>query len=66
MPGFDILYEDTACLVVNKAAGLLTQAPLGIDSLEFRIKRFLQESATASRATSIWACRTGSTGPCPA
>ena len=43
MPGFDILYEDNACLVVAKPPGLLTQAPLGIDSLEFRIKRFLKE-----------------------
>jgi 23S rRNA pseudouridine1911/1915/1917 synthase len=42
-PGFDILYEDDACLVVNKPGGLLTQAPLGIDSLEFRIKTFLKE-----------------------
>jgi RluA family pseudouridine synthase len=41
--GFDILYEDNTCLVVAKPAGLLTQAPLGIDSLEFRIKRFLKE-----------------------
>lgn len=28
--------------MVAKPAGLLTQAPLGIDSLEFRIKRFLK------------------------
>jgi 23S rRNA pseudouridine1911/1915/1917 synthase len=41
--GFDILLEDSACLVVNKPGGLLTQAPLGIDSLEFRIKRLLKE-----------------------
>ena len=41
--GFDILHEDSACLVVSKPPGLLTQAPLGIDSLEFRIKRFLKE-----------------------
>jgi 23S rRNA pseudouridine1911/1915/1917 synthase len=40
--GFNILHEDDACLVVDKPGGLLTQAPLGIDSLEFRIKRFLQ------------------------
>src|SRR5687767_2396364 len=39
----EILFEDPDCLVVNKPAGLLTQAPLGIDSLEFRIKRFLQQ-----------------------
>src|SRR5262245_16860457 len=41
--GFDILFEDSACLVVNKPAGLLTQAPLGIDSLEIRIKSWLKE-----------------------
>ncbi len=41
--GFDILFEDSACLVVNKPPGLLTQAPLGIDSLEFRIKSWLKE-----------------------
>jgi 23S rRNA pseudouridine1911/1915/1917 synthase len=42
-PGFDILHEDAACLVAAKPGGLATQAPLGIDSLEFRIKRFLQD-----------------------
>src|SRR5437588_6696328 len=41
--GLDILFEDDACLVVAKPGGLLIQAPLGIDSLEFRIKRFLSE-----------------------
>ena len=41
--GFDILHEDEACLVVSKPGGLLTQAPLGIDSLEVRIKKFLRE-----------------------
>ena len=46
MPGFDILHEDAAIIVVNKPAGLLTQAPLGIDSLEVRIKRLLQERGT--------------------
>jgi len=40
--GFDILYEDGPCLVVNKPGGLLTQAPPGIDSLESRIKRFIK------------------------
>lgn len=38
-----ILYEDATCLAVAKPGGLLTQAPLGIDSLEFRIKRLLKE-----------------------
>ena len=40
--GFEILYEQGPCLVVNKPAGLLTQAPPEIDSLEVRIKRFLK------------------------
>ena len=39
--GFDILFEDADCLVVAKPGGMLTQAPLGIDSLEYRVKRLL-------------------------
>lgn len=39
--GFEILYEEGPCLVVNKPAGVLTQSPPGIDSLEVRIKNFL-------------------------
>ncbi len=41
MESIDILYEEGPCLVVCKPAGLLTQAPKGIDSLERRIKQFL-------------------------
>ena len=41
--GFELLYEDGPCLAVGKLAGLATQAPPGIDSLELRIKRFLKE-----------------------
>jgi RluA family pseudouridine synthase len=40
---FDILFEDHALLVVNKAAGILTHAPPGIDSLEVRLKALLLE-----------------------
>ena len=40
-PSFSILHEDSSCLVVSKPAGLLTQAPLGIDSLEVQVKRYL-------------------------
>lgn len=40
--GFDILYEEGPCLVVNKPAGLLTQAPPGIDSMELRIKELIR------------------------
>ena len=39
----DILYEEGPCLVVNKPAGLLTQGPPGVDSLELRIKKLLKE-----------------------
>lgn len=41
-PGFEILCEDGPVLVVNKPPGLPTQAPPGIESLETRIKAFLQ------------------------
>ena len=41
--GFDILYEDDLCLVICKHAGVLTQAPRGIDSLEVRIKEFFRQ-----------------------
>jgi 23S rRNA-/tRNA-specific pseudouridylate synthase len=36
----EILYDFGPCLVVNKPAGLLTQAPAGIDSLEEQVKAF--------------------------
>ena len=40
METVEILYDDGPCLVVNKPAGLLTQAPRGIDSLELAVKDF--------------------------
>ena len=36
-----ILYEEGFCLAVNKPAGLLTQSPPGIDSLERQVKDYL-------------------------
>lgn len=39
----EILYDEGPCLVVNKPAGLLTQAPRGIDSLEIWVKNFYRE-----------------------
>ena len=39
----DILYDDGPCLVLNKPAGLLTQAPAGIDSLEILVKDFYRQ-----------------------
>jgi RluA family pseudouridine synthase len=41
--GFEILHEEGHCLVVNKPAGIATQAPLGIDNLETRIRAFLEQ-----------------------
>ncbi len=41
-PGFTLLYELGPCLVVSKPPGVLTQAPPGIDSIEVRVKAFLQ------------------------
>ena len=42
--GFQILYEQNGCLVVNKPPGVLTQAPPGIDSLEVRVRTYLAGS----------------------
>ena len=39
--GFEILYEEGPCLAINKPAGLLTQAPRWVDSLERRVKEYL-------------------------
>ena len=39
----EILYDSGPCLVVNKPAGLLTQAPAGIDSLEVQVKAFYRQ-----------------------
>jgi RluA family pseudouridine synthase len=39
----EILYDHGPCLVVNKPAGLLTQAPAGIDSLEVQVKAFYRQ-----------------------
>lgn len=39
--GFEILLEDDAVLAVAKPAGIATQAPTGIESLERRIRAYL-------------------------
>lgn len=48
LPTPEFLFDDSVILVVNKPAGLSTQAPPGIDSLEVRVKAFLQQRATQS------------------
>lgn len=40
-PRFHILYEVGPTLVVDKQPGILTQAPLGVDSMEARVKAFM-------------------------
>jgi RluA family pseudouridine synthase len=42
-PPLEILYDNGPCLVINKPAGVLTQAPAGIDSLELRVKAFYRQ-----------------------
>jgi 23S rRNA pseudouridine1911/1915/1917 synthase len=42
-PPLEILYDNGPCLVINKPAGVLTQAPAGIDSLEVRVKEFYRQ-----------------------
>jgi len=42
-PDLEILYEEGPCLVVNKPAGVLTQAPRGIDSVEVRVKDYWRQ-----------------------
>ncbi|MDR0871258.1 MAG: RluA family pseudouridine synthase [Planctomycetaceae bacterium] len=39
-----LLYNDGPVLAVNKPGGLLTQAPPGIDSLEYRVKMYMRET----------------------
>jgi 23S rRNA pseudouridine1911/1915/1917 synthase len=41
----EILFEDSSCLMALKPSGLSTQAPRGIDSLETRVRAWLQEHA---------------------
>ena len=42
-PQVQLLYESGPVIVVRKPAGLLTQAPPGIDSLEARIKSWIKQ-----------------------
>ena len=60
-----ILYEEGPCLVVCKPPGLPTQAPPGIDSLEVRVKAFLQRARRSAVRRLSRAFRTGSIGRRP-
>jgi 23S rRNA pseudouridine1911/1915/1917 synthase len=50
----DILYDDGPVLVINKPAGVLTQAPAGIDSLEIQVKAFYREREGKPADASIY------------
>ncbi|MDO4587815.1 MAG: RNA pseudouridine synthase [Planctomycetia bacterium] len=39
----DIIYEEGSVIAINKPAGILTQSPPGIDSLELHVKKYLIE-----------------------
>lgn len=39
----EILYDDGPVLVINKPAGVLTQAPRGIDSVEIAVRNFFKD-----------------------
>lgn len=41
MPPLDIIFEDEHLLVIHKPAGISTQAPAGIESLETRVRGYL-------------------------
>ncbi len=44
LPDPDIVYQSSAVIVLNKPGGVLTQAPPGIDSVELRLKQWLQRT----------------------
>jgi RluA family pseudouridine synthase len=50
----EILYEDGPVLVVNKEAGVLTQAPRGIDSMEVRVKDYYRRQEGKPTDTNIY------------
>jgi 23S rRNA pseudouridine1911/1915/1917 synthase len=43
MSNLRVLFEDNHCLAVDKPAGLLTQAPAGVPSLEAEARAYLKE-----------------------
>ena len=50
MNSLQVLFEDEHILVVNKPAGLGTQAPRQYDSLESRVREYLAAAATSDAA----------------
>jgi|LSQX01.2.fsa_nt_gb 23S rRNA pseudouridine1911/1915/1917 synthase len=47
-PRFHILYELGPTIVINKQPGVLTQARMGVDSLEARVKEFMNQRENRS------------------
>jgi len=50
----DILYDDGPVLVVNKTAGILTQAPRGIDSVEIMVREFFKQREGKAAEANIY------------
>ena len=50
----EVLYDNGPVLVINKAAGILTQAPAGIDSLEVQVKAFYREREQKENDANIY------------
>ncbi|MEM6799452.1 MAG: RluA family pseudouridine synthase [Planctomycetota bacterium] len=50
----DVLYDDGPVLVINKRAGVLTQAPRGIDSVEIAVRNFFKEREGKTPDTNIY------------
>ena len=54
MPHLEVLYHNGPCLVINKPAGVLTQAPPGIDSLEVRVRDYFRHQESKAANTNIY------------
>ena len=54
MSNLEVLYHDGPCLVVNKPAGILTQAPPGIDSVEVRVRNYFRSQEEKADDTKIY------------
>ena len=52
-PRFHILYELGPTIVINKQPGVLTQARMGVDSLEARVKEFMNQRENRSGKSTL-------------
>lgn len=50
----DIIYHEGPCIVVNKAAGIATQAPLGIPSVEMLVRDYIRKQEGKSESDKFY------------